>query len=63
MSSERQKPFNKIGYLNAEIITRKHYHESLDDQIRCDCLYCRRERNKLRRRVNKLMGHKFYEDV
>ena len=64
MRSERQKPFNKVGYLNAEIITRKHYHDAQhDSKERCDCLYCRRERNKRRREVNWLMGRNFYKGV
>lgn len=58
--NEFQKPFSEKGYLNAEIITRKAY---CSDQLRdrCECDFCRIERDKLKRRVNKLMGRKFYE--
>ena len=63
MSSERQKPFNKIGYLNAEIITRKAYCTDFMVGTRCRCLICTRARVELKRKVNKLMGRKFYEDV
>jgi len=63
-NSEYQKPFSEQGRLNAEIITRKHYHDAQHPgKDRCGCLHCRRERNKRKCIVNRLMGMKFYEDV
>ena len=61
--NERQKPFSKIGYLNAEIVTTPNYHEDWYDKELCHCVRCEKKRNELKRRVNKLVGRKFYEDV
>ena len=60
--SEKQKPFSKKGYLNAEIITRKAYCGQTSGE-RCECSTCEAERDKLRRQVNRLMGRPFYEGV
>ncbi len=69
-NSEYQKPFNEQGRLNAEIITRKHYHNSVETatmanalQGRCECHHCGGKRDDLKRRVNRLMGRDFYEGV
>ena len=59
--NEFQKPFSKKGYLNAEIITRENYHGNPFDKDRCACPHCEAERDKLKRKVNRLMGRKFYE--
>ena len=59
MSSEHQKPFNKIGYLNAEIITRKAYCKDKADK-RCECEICGAARLSLKLKVNCLMGRRFY---
>lgn len=48
-NSEYQKPFSKIGHLNATIITDKTLSEE--------------ERNKLKRKVNQLMKRDFYTNV
>jgi len=63
MSSEYQKSFNKIGYLNAEIITRKAYCDRPFGTGRCECQICMRARIDLMRKVNKLMKREFYEGV
>ncbi len=63
-NSEFQIPFSETGRLNAEIITRKHYCPTGNQSgTACLCVYCEAERDKLKRRVNKLMGRKFYEGV
>lgn len=63
MSSEFQKPFNEVGRLNAEIITRKIYCDRLPGAGRCECQICTRARIDLMRNVNRLMDREFYEDV
>lgn len=61
--SEHQKPFNKIGYLNAEIITRKAYCDRPFGTGRCGCQICMQARIDLMRRVNRLMKREFYKDI
>ena len=63
MGSEFQKPFSEQGRLNAEIITRKSYCGTAKLGEWCECDHCGGERDDLKRRVNKLMGRKFYGDV
>jgi len=65
VNSEYQKPFSKIGVLNAEIITRSYYCVTpmIENDNKCHCGYCRDRRNEMKRKVNKLMGRKFYEDI
>ena len=46
---EGQKPFSEVGRLNAEIITNKGLSE--------------KERDELKRKVNRLMGREFYVGV
>jgi len=61
--NEFQKPFDEIGYKNAELITRRAYCTDEKVAKRCECNTCREARRKLKRQVNKLMGRKFHEDV
>ena len=64
--NEYQKAFNEQGYLNAEIITRKNYCDTvslLDNKGFCHCDHCEIERNALKRKVNKIMGRAYYKDV
>ena len=63
--NEAQKPFNKQGRLNAELITRKSYCgvAPLDGEEFCNCDHCKDERDDLKCQVNKLMGRQFYEEV
>ena len=63
--NEYQKAFNEQGYLNAEIITRKSYCGTAlsDSEEFCNCDHCKAERDALKRKVNKIMGRPYYEDV
>ena len=63
-NQEYQKPFSEAGHLNAEIITKKHYCPTGNQSgTICLCTYCQEERDKLKRRVNELMGRAFYTDI
>lgn len=46
--SEFQKPYNKVGYLNHRIIFE---------------IMKEKDRKKLKRKVNRVLGCKFYKDV
>lgn len=61
--SEFQKPFDRAGYLNAELITRQNFHQDKDKHERCDCRFCTGRRRAIKREVNELRGFKFYKDV
>lgn len=63
--NEYQKVFNKQGYLNAEIITRKSYCGTTlsDSEEFCHCDHCEAERGALKRKVNRIMKREYYEDV
>ena len=65
MSSEFQKPFSEVGYLNAELITRKHYcgNPTFGHDGKCHCDHCESERDGIKRRVNELTGREFYKGL
>lgn len=63
MTHEYQKPFTEVGRLNAELVTRKAYHGILEGEGWCRCPVCQEARIEIGRKVNKLMGRKFYVDV
>jgi len=58
---EYQKVFSEVGRLNAELITRKSYCTESGKQ--CNCKICRKMRKSIKRKVNKLVGRKFYKEV
>ena len=68
-NTEFQKPFSEAGRLNAELLTRKRYCSvkplkwAWGNSEWCDCQFCLEERRNLKRKVNKLMGRKFYEET
>jgi len=62
MGSEYQKPYTKVGMLNADLITRKAYCHSSPIKW-CFCDKCMAIRKEMKQQVNELMGRKFYKDV
>jgi hypothetical protein len=62
MGSEFQKPYTKVGMLNAELVTRKSYCQEKVTKW-CFCKKCLSIRKDMKRQVNELMGFKFYDDV
>lgn len=57
--SEYQKPFSKVGQINAELITRKAYCRD-NARERCNCCVCIAIRNAMKRNVNIILGRRFY---
>jgi hypothetical protein len=73
--SEYQKAYNEIGRLNHELIFTKwfdtgeqsyypkEHYGAIIKKKRCICHYCEDRRKNIKRKVNKLLGRKFYKDV